>query len=234
MLRSTASRVIAIGLFTVAAIAGFTTASLGGDRLPVRAEQGEVTYILSDFAVEYPFGDESTAGVTWRSALATGTLPGQVECAIEVSDAEGGVVGSQTFTYTLIGSESGPHSPTAVPVQGVPAEASGYCEAAGDGAAVDVGALSVDPSSERSMAHLVADVSWDGERPGEQFCVVSLEKVEGGLTELPFTFDPVHMGPSGVTLLGGALEDATPTGMACQPLAGLELAQIEAAVAASK
>lgn len=232
MLRSHPSRILAAGVFALAAIAGFATVSIGGDRLPMRAAPGEATYLLSNLTVEYPHGDESTAGVTWSSTLADSVLPGKVECVLEVSDAKGDVVGSTVFTYTLIGSDSGSHSPTPVSVQGVPVEAAGYCAAPEEGAGVEIGKLSVDPKGD--MAHLVAEVFWSGQRPGEQFCIASLESPEGGLTELPFTFDPTEIGATAVTLLGDPLEDSVPTALTCKPLAGTDLSEIEAAVTESK
>lgn len=129
-----------------------------GDGKFLPAQEGEVTYLLSDFEIHYPYravdhiqgmeaGSErrerycSTtpssceiradhAGVSYRWQWATSKYPGDVDCQIRLYADDGSLVGSAVTQLSGLQPESrGRRSVLSIEVSGDPATAEGECEA---------------------------------------------------------------------------------------------------------
>jgi hypothetical protein len=213
---------LVLPLFLASAAASFLLfdrgASASGPVTP--AAPGEPTYVLSNFDLRPPSAP-GTVPVTFDMAWADETFPGKARCEVEVSDANGTVVGTVQFAATAL--EPGPTrtGPVAVPLAGGdPASATGVC-AAGErppaGARYLLSGVRV-PSE--GTPRIEAQATWkDGLSPGDQACTATLAMSDGTTRTYHFTL----AAPDGqlvTVLLTPELSTAVGADATCGPLTG--------------
>lgn len=219
-----------------AAIIGFgiaaTASSIGSSPQPRRAAPGENSYRLSEFSIDYPVSSDDDIGeggqyasVGFRAELTTGLMPGEVKCVVELWGQDEAAVGSVEFGMSILGSST-VLAPLPVSVSDRPASATGYCSGQVAGAStVTIRDLGI--ASDNGRTYLVGDIRWPSDQyPGEQFCTAVLVGSPGEESVVPFTFDPGE--GSGVKML--SLPDGQivpPSGVTCQPVAGMNPADLQ-------
>lgn len=123
---------LALLALTVATTAIFLVQSRGGQS--ARAQTAGPTYLLSDFAINYPStipgkdADLSQAVVHYGIAWSGDAYPGEVDCHITVKDAAGDAVGNATFGLDWPEPSANTKGSSPVDVTGNPSTASGSCD----------------------------------------------------------------------------------------------------------
>jgi len=161
-------------VLSIGSLAGVTAANLvfrGRASLLVgeakAATTGE-TYLLSDFAVEYPYvpldprdaPDPTRAGVSFTAVWSGDTFPGEAPCVVTLRDDTGEVVGSIEFPASFASEPATPVFPVEVSDQ--PVAADGSCEQGryepGPGYTFDD--LTVEPSDQAGFTTLRFVAHW--------------------------------------------------------------------------
>lgn len=177
-----------------------------GSRVEPAAE-GELSYVLDGFEIEYPYvgpsentePDARQAGVTYVAHWATGEYPGSVDCQMDVFGADGEQVGSLQFSVDSASEEfTRPDLP--VPVSDEPATAEATC-ASGDYAEgagyIYEGPSEIAPARNdrtgkpyEDRLEFTFDVRWENPdvAPEMRTCYLTVLH-EGGVEQDPVRFD---------------------------------------------
>lgn len=173
--------------------------------------QGD-TYVLSDFDIVYPYDDprqdippsDRAAEVSFSTRWPQSGYPGEAQCELTLSDAQGLVVG--TLTFDLISATNGSRAvPMVVPVSGVPVSAEASCHDLFDNTSsrgyvvtgptrASAVADSSPGSDSPNRTQLTFQVTWQetGSEPDFRTCRLMVKRVDG-------TLDP----PTRFNLLSG-------------------------------
>lgn len=178
------------------------------------ARPGENTYLLTDFAVVYPFvdpitgeKDETEAGVRYTPLWSGDEYPGAVACEVILRDQSGAVVGKHLFGLDSASpvTESVGFEPMSVDAG--PDTASGSCEMgdAPDGPGYRFeGPLSIGAGDE-GWALIEFYVTWAAEDPGTRSCTAFVTTRDGETIEVDhFTINV----PNGGDFVVGAKMDS--------------------------
>ncbi|MBK5228931.1 MAG: hypothetical protein JJE05_10525 [Actinobacteria bacterium] len=170
-----------------------------------RAAEGQASYQLSNFRIEHPYvraGEWTTpttevAAVYFDIQFTTGDFPGPTECALELYDKDGAVVGSATTVLNVLDpAESNRNGgvPVAIETSGTPTAAQGHCAAGtyekGPGYAFEfLGKRDVPEDYPQDRVELVFSSRWiDDAQPGWRSCALEVSYTDGTKEKLaPFT-----------------------------------------------
>ncbi len=127
--------VLSLGILAAVGVANLAFRD-GGSLLVGEAKAATTgeTYLLSDFAVEYPYvpldpreaPDPTRAGVSFMAVWSGDSFPGEALCAVTLRGEAGEVVGSMEFPASFASEPATPMFP--VEVSGRPVAAEGSCE----------------------------------------------------------------------------------------------------------
>jgi hypothetical protein len=144
------------------------------------------TYQLSDLSVDHPAnGRDDRAIVGYTATWATGHYPGEGQCTIVLSDENGVEVGRTEFGLGTEQQVSPQMETQPFPVQGVPADAAGWClgdpdDPANFGQGYEFADPRVSASEQIDGIEIAFTVSWIGDSsPGMRTCILDLTLADG-------------------------------------------------------